>query len=145
MIVYRICKTYPPDHNPIDGAGASKYPGRWNSKGTRMVYTASSLSLVRSEMARHINLEDLPDNLRVYEIKIPDQEFKVIKILPGDWSSDPEADSTKAIGDKYFSDKSVPGLKVPSVCDPESFYYLLNPLSEAHHLVKVVKDYPFVV
>ena len=144
MIVYRICKTYPLDHNPIDGEGASKYPGRWNSNKTRMVYTASSLSLARSEMARHINLEDLPDNFRVYEIEIPDQDYPEVKPLPDDWNNDPESDSTKTIGDEYFSDKSVPGVKVPSVCDPKSYNYLLNPLSDKYHLIKVVSDYPFV-
>ncbi len=145
MIVYRICKTYPPDHNPIDGEGAAKYPGRWNSKGTRMVYTASSLSLARSEMARHVNLEDLPDNLRVYEIEIPEDAYLEIMPLPDDWNSDPEANVTKIIGDKYFSDKSALAVKVPSVCDPKLWNYLLNPQSDSYHLIKVVNDYPFVV
>ena len=72
MIVYRICQTYPPGHDPIDGMGSFRNGGGWNSKGTHAVYTASSLALARSELARHINLESIPDGFRVYEIEIPD-------------------------------------------------------------------------
>jgi len=145
VIVYRICQTYPPDHDPIDGEGASKNGGRWNSVGTRMVYTASTLSLARSELARHLNLETIPDNFRVYEIEIPDQDYVEAKPLPDDWNTDPESNSTKIIGDNYFSDKSILGIKIPSVCDAKSHNYLLNPQSDSYHLIKVVSDYPFVV
>jgi len=152
VIVYRICKTYPPDHNPLDGKGASKYGGRWNSTGIPMVYTSSSLALARSEMARHINLEVMPDDYRVYEIEIPDQDYIEValktngkaKPLPENWNSDLEHGSSKKIGDAYFSDKSVLAIKVPSVCDHKLYNYLLNPESESYHLVEVVDDYPFI-
>jgi len=80
MIVYRICKLYPPDNNPIDGKGAAKYGGRWNSEGVKVIYTASSVALARSELARHINLEAIPDGYRIYEIEIPNQAYKKITV-----------------------------------------------------------------
>ena len=144
MIVYRICQTYPPSHNPIDGEGAAKYGGRWNSIGTLMVYTSSTLALARSELARHINLDLVPDSFRVYEIDIPEENCLEVKPLPDRWNADPEIEMTKNIGDEHFKNNKVLSIKVPSVCDEKSYNYLLNPLCDSYHLVKVVKDYPFV-
>ena len=143
MIVYRICQTYPPGHDPIDGVGAYKYGARWNSKGTHVVYTAGSLALARSELARHVNLEVIPDGYRVYEIEIPDQEYEEIKPLPADWNTDPEPESTKKVGDKFLLHSDALCFKVPSVCDPLAFNYLLNPRSSQYPQVKIVRDYLF--
>ena len=143
MIVYRICKTYPPDHNPIDGEGAFKQGGRWNSKGTCAVYTASSLALARSELARHVNLESIPEDYRIYEIEIPDKKYPELKPLPEDWKEDPEPLSTKILGDQLFKDSNVLYLKVPSICDSKSHNYILNPKSSYFKEVKVVRDYLF--
>ena len=152
MIVYRICKTYPPDYNPIDGKGAAKYGGRWNSIGRPAVYTAESLSLARSELTRHLNLETVPDKYSVYEIEIPDLNYLEVRIgsdhisapLPIDWDTDPESPTSKELGDNYLADPTVLAIKLPSVCDPKSFNYLLNPKSNLFHMVKVVKEYQFV-
>lgn len=149
MIVYRICKSYPPDYNPLDGKGASKNGGRWNSIGRPVVYTASSLALARSEMARHINMEDVPDDYRVYEIEIPDQEYievdkNVKDLLSRGGNSDETLLMTKRIGDDLLSDNSILAIKVPSICDPKAFNYLLNPAGDDYHLVKVVNEYSFV-
>jgi len=155
VIVYRICKTYPPDYNPlapiaIGSKGASKNGGRWNSIGRPLVYTASSLALARSEMARHINMEDVPDDYRVFEIEIPDQEYievdqNVRVFLSRGVNSDETLLTTKKIGDDLLSDKSILAIKVPSICDPITFNYLLNPDGDDYNKVKIVNDYPFVV
>ncbi len=145
MIVYRICQTYPPDHNPIDGMGAFKNGGRWNSKGTYAVYTASSLALARAEMARRINLESIPDGYRVYEIFLPDEVAGTeIEPLPDDWKDDPIASSTQRMGDELLKNPDVLYIKTPSVCDANSNNYILNPMSTQYGQVKVVSDYPFV-
>jgi len=144
MIVYRICKLYPPDNNRIDGKGAAKYGGRWNSEGIKMVYTASSLALARSDLARHTNLATIPDGYRIYEIEIPDQAYENVANLPSDWNSNYEPESTKIIGDTYFSNPKTLAIIVPSVLDSNSFNYLLNPQSSAFNLVKVNKEYPFI-
>ncbi len=144
MILYRICKLYPPDNNPIDGKGAAKYGGRWNSEGIKMVYTASSLALARSELARHTNLATIPDGYRIYEIEIPDQEYEKVTPLPPDWNSNYEPESTKKMGDACFLNPKVLAIAVPSVVDNNSFNYLLNPQSSAFGLVKVIKEYPFI-
>lgn len=128
----------------MDGMGAFKRGGRWNSKGTYTVYTASSLALARSELARHVNLESVPDEFRVYEIEIPDQDYEEVANLPSDWDDDPPAISTQHLGDSFLQDPSVLAIKVRSVCDPNSFNYILNPMSISFHDVKVIRDHPFV-
>lgn len=144
MIVYRICQTYPPDHDPIDGKGAFKNGGRWNSKGTYAIYTAASLALARSELARHVNLESVPESFRVYEIEIPDEGFEAVNPLPDDWDDDPPPLSTQLLGDEFLRDPGVLGIKVLSVCDPSSFNYILNLTSTLSSFVKVVRDFPFI-
>lgn len=144
MIVYRICQAYPPGYDPIDGVGAYKHGARWNSKGTHVVYTAESLALARSELARHMNLEVVPDGYRVYEIEIPDKDYEEIRLLPVDWNADPEPRSTKEMGDQLLQSTRVLCVKVPSVCDPKAFNYLLNPKSSQYSQVRIVRDYPFV-
>ena len=143
MIVYRICQTYPPDHDPIDGQGSFIRGGRWNPKGVHAVYTASSLALARSELARHINLDIIPDGYRVYEIEIPDGDCASPVHLPEEWDSDIDWNTTQAIGKKFLTDTSILCMKVPSVCDFKSYNIILNPNSDNYHQTKVVNDYPF--
>ncbi|MEQ9426760.1 MAG: RES family NAD+ phosphorylase [Cyclobacteriaceae bacterium] len=144
MIVYRICKTYPPEHNPIDGMGAFQRGGRWNSKGTAAVYTASSLALARAELSRHMNLETIPDDYRVYEIAIPDEKYPLIDPLPPNWDSDPIDYLSKESGDNLLNNTNLLGFQVPSVCDRNSFNYILNPNSKHYKKVKVKRSYAFV-
>jgi RES domain-containing protein len=135
--------TYPPSHDPIDGAGAYKYGGRWNSKGTYVVYTASTLALARCEMARHANLDSLPEGMMVYEIEIPDEHCLDIQTLPEDWRADPESSSTQLVGDRLMQNPDVLSIKVPSVCDTKSVNYVLNVSSRYFSLVKIIKQYAF--
>ncbi len=144
MIVFRICKTYPPNHDPMDGVGAFKRGGRWNSKGTYAVYTSSSIALARAELARHINLESIPDGFRIYEIELPDKTYTEINPLPADWNNDPENPDSQQIGDQYLQNTETLAIKVPSVCDHDSFNFILNPLYKNYKQVRIIKDYPFI-
>ena len=143
MIVYRICKTYPPHHNPIDGRGAFMSGGRWNPKGVHAVYTASSLALARSELARRLSLDNLPDGYVVYEIEVPDNSCETIDVLPKNWDSDTDWRNSQILGKKYLENPGIMGIIVPSVCDPASYNVILNPKASGFELVKVVKRYAF--
>lgn len=143
MIVYRICQTYPPKHDPLDDYGSFLHGARWNSKGTYAVYTSESLALARSELARHINLESVPNDMSVYEIEVPDEEFDLVDPLPKEWNQEPISLSARQLGDKYLKDSKIIGFKVPSVCDPNSFNIILNPNSLGFERVKVKRHYTF--
>lgn len=144
MIVYRICKTYPPNYDPLDGVGAFQKSGRWNSKGTHAVYTASSLSLARAELGRHLDLNNLPDDYRVYEIEVPEDGWFELGSFPNGWDNDPPSFVTQRQGDSILQDHNKLALKVRSVCDPAAFNLVLNPWCRRFADVKIVKDYPFI-
>ncbi|RYX85780.1 RES domain-containing protein, partial [bacterium] len=44
----------------LSGKGAEIAGGRWNSKGTAMLYTAQSIALATTEIAVHVPLGILP-------------------------------------------------------------------------------------
>lgn len=57
--VFRICKTKY-SANSFDGEGALGFSGRWNLRGTRMIYPAGSFAT----MATTINIS-IPENLKI--------------------------------------------------------------------------------
>ena len=52
--VYRICKTKYAA-TAFDGEGAFRFGGRWNTRGTRLIYTAGNLALAALEMLVHLD------------------------------------------------------------------------------------------
>ncbi len=132
MVVFRIEREkYLPDM--LLGIGASLVQGfRWNSLGTRMVYTAESRALATLEVAVHLDLsKDLPDDRFYVEIEIPDevliQEVRQEE-LPEGWDSKPPVQATQTIGDDFVQYGEAAVLKVPSSIVPQEFNYLINPL-----------------
>lgn len=111
----------------FSGEGARLNGGRWNNKGTAIVYTAGSISLASMEI-----LVNLPSpKLLARFVRIP-VEFDValvceVRDLPSGWQQRPASPETKAIGDDWAAQRRSAVLKVPSVVVPEEFNYLLNP------------------
>lgn len=128
----------------LSGIGASMDDGcRWNSRYTRLVYTAESRALALLEVTVHLDLsEDLPTDRYVVEIEIPDdaviQEIR-LEDLPADWNALPPSTSTQAVGDDFVLKNSALLLKVPSCIVPNEFNYLINPQHDAIRGVKVKK------
>jgi RES domain-containing protein len=128
----------------LSGIGASMDDGnRWNSRFTRLVYTAESRALALLEVAVHLDLgEDLPSDRFLVEIDIPDDE-KVQEIhledLPTNWNEHPPTSSTQAIGDDFVLQGAALLLKVPSCIVPDEFNYLINPHHIAMQRVRVCK------
>lgn len=144
MIVHRITKRKHKDD--LSGAGAELYGGRWNNKGTKIVYTASSIALAMTEVAVHLPFGILPLNYFVVSIKVPDTDIAVVpeKELAGTaWNSHPPSYITQDIGDRFVSLNKNLVLKVPSVVVPGDFNYLINPLHREFSKVKVVSVQPF--
>jgi RES domain-containing protein len=52
--VFRICKTKYAATS-FDGESAFRFGGRWNTRGTRIIYTAGSLALAVLEMLVHLD------------------------------------------------------------------------------------------
>ena len=69
--VYRILRK-PYAKKPLDGEGAYRFGGRWSSPGVRLAYTSEHLSLAMIEYFVHIDSEDIPKDLVVVTVEIPD-------------------------------------------------------------------------
>lgn len=127
--VFRICKT---KHaaNPYDGEGAFLNGGRWNSPGTRMIYTAGSLALAALEML--VNLED-DEMLLEYSFATAEIDSALIvtvkdfQPLPANWSDSPTPTEVQQIGDEWVRRQVSAVLEVPTSVVPLEKNYLLNP------------------
>jgi len=138
MIVFRLSKSsFAKD---LSGKGAEKSGGRWNSKGTPLVYTCESRALCTTEIAVHTPLGNIPLDYVIISIEIPEtikiQELD-LKKLPNDWTSFPHPHSTREIGDKFVSDEKFLVMKVPSVVVKGEFNYLINPKHKDLKRIKI--------
>jgi len=129
----------------FSGEGARLYGGRWNRKGTPMVYTAGSQSLAMLEMlvqdeplrARYVMVPaTLPKNLKIERVK-PDQ-------LPADWRDLGAREQLQAIGTDWARRRSSSVLAVPSVVIPTETNYLFNPLHPSFARIVIGKPEEFV-
>jgi RES domain-containing protein len=144
MIVFRLSKAK--FANDLSGKGAEKSGGRWNSKGTALVYTSASRALCTTEIAVHTPLGNLPLDYKIISIEIPDnihiQELAA-ENLPVDWRSIPHTHSTQLIGDRFVSEGIFPVIKVPSVVVQDEFNYLINPAHADSRKITIKSIEPF--
>ncbi|MBN1450250.1 MAG: RES domain-containing protein [Anaerolineales bacterium] len=128
MKVYRIAKErYIKD---LSGEGARRYGGRWNKKGTSVVYTAENRSLATVEYLVHLPIALVPADTYIAELTIPDQiEYEQIKIrdLPRQWAAYPAPLALADIGEAWVRKGGTLLLKVPSSVVRGEWNVLLNP------------------
>jgi RES domain-containing protein len=145
MIVYRIStSTF---CNDLSGRGAEIFGGRWNKKGTAVLYTGESRALCITEIAVHIPLGIIPVDYSLCIIEFPDDvSIQLIDVndLAFDWRSFPYAESNQLIGEDFIKANKYLILKVPSAVVPGEFNYLINPAHRDFNLIKIVKTEPFI-
>ena len=143
MILHRITtKAYA---NDLSGTGAMLYGGRWNRRGIRMLYTSESLSLAALEIIANVNSSQLGENLYCIEIDFTEGlEVTLTKELPEGWNAFPYTSGSVALGTDCFKNGAL-CLKVPSAIIPTEYNYLLNPLHEDFHKIKVVDVRPLIL
>lgn len=111
------------------GEGARLYGGRWNSKGTAMVYTAGSASLAILEMLVHLDAHEILGSYLLAEVTFEEtlvQEMDRAR-LPTDWRMDPPPPAMRSLGDQWVAGIGSAVLRVPSVLVDSESNYLLNP------------------
>lgn len=144
MKTYRMAKQdYAVD---LSGKGAESTGGRWNSKGTAMVYTSQSRALCLAEIAVHVPVGIVPLNYFITEIELPDElEFITIseKTLPSGWNSFPHSQFTQEIGDNFIATNQFLIMKVPSAVVQGDFNYLINPKHPDFGLIRIIQTEPF--
>ena len=146
MLVYRLLKKK--FSASLSGTGAAAAGGRWNSKGTEIIYTSDSRALSMLEKYIHLPSGIIPKNLVMMAIDIPDNvSIKIvdIKTLPTNWSEDTQISQTRKTGDDFITSNSACILKVPSAIVPSDHNYLINPAHPDFSKIKTVSvdDFPF--
>ena len=144
MIVYRLSRSrFAKD---LSGRGAELAGGRWNSKGTAVLYTSDSIALCTVEVAVHMPLGIVPFDYQLIQIHIPDEiEIKELPEakLPTDWRSFPHSNATQVVGDEFIVEQEQPVLKVPSAAVQGTYNYLVNPRHPDFPKVTIVGIEPF--
>ena len=125
MIVYRITShKYSKD---LTGIGAAQFGGRWNKKGTPVLYTGESKEIALLETIAHTPPMLVP-NLDILTIKIPDNSITeiTIKELPKNWIDYPAPTILSEIAEKWIIKEQSMALKVPSCIIHSAHNYILN-------------------
>lgn len=145
MIVYRICKQ--DFARDLSGKGAEKAGGRWNKRGTAVLYTCPGIALCTTEVAVHLPLGILPDNYALVSIEIPDGEMLKIEedLLPYEWDTFPYHEYTQRLGSLFVSEARFLCMRVPSAVVPGEYNIIINPAhAQARKVhIKEVKPYRF--
>lgn len=121
-----------PDYKADDasGLGAKTAGGRWNRKGTAMVYASSSRALSCLETLVHLG-SNLPLNRYLVRIDVQMDLWEAAPTIIADdfvgWDAEPAGKVSLDIGKDWIESKSSLLLKVPSVVVPEESNVLVNP------------------
>ena len=142
MIVYRITKSK--RASDISGYGASIYPGRWNKKGTIVLYTGESKEIALLENIIHIPAMMIPE-LDILTIEIPDNSITVLtpKDLPPNWYRYPAPTVLSDIGQEWIDESKTIALKVPSSIIHSSYNIILNCRHKDYNKVKILSQKKF--
>jgi RES domain-containing protein len=141
MDLYRIVKTFE-RASDLSGTGSFNVGGRWNSKGTYMLYTSENSSLAYLESLVHFDVENLPSRLFIMHLQLvenidiytlPDKEY------PADWIRIGSV-KNQLLGNKIMNDKKYIGFKVRSAINTFEYNILLNPLFPRYYDYLKVKS-----
>jgi len=112
----------------FSGEGARLYGGRWNPKGSPVVYAAESRALALLEML--VQDDPLRAKYVLVPARIPDEvrlETIDVAALPADWRLLSTRDALHRIGLNWLGSRQSAVLAVPSAVVPAERNYLLNP------------------
>jgi RES domain-containing protein len=137
--VFRVCRAV---HARLDGSGAKRVGGRWNSPGRAVVYTAESVALAVLENLVNMSRADFPTGYVVTGVRIPDH----VAILPEPHvrrSLGLHGAGSRALGDFWIESSLSAVMRVPSIVVPGASNYLLNPAHVDFRQLVVKRPMPF--
>jgi RES domain-containing protein len=147
MILFRIANIK--FINDLSGIGARVNGGRWNHKGTGVIYTSQSRALATLEYLVHATMPAvIPDDVSIIKINIPD---KIIPLqikkntLPNNWQNTPSLLALKNIGTKWILSNKSLLLQVPSAIIDEEFNIIINPEHPDIKFVKLSRPETFIL
>lgn len=142
MLVYRITKSN--RASDISGLGASQFPGRWNKKGTPVLYTGESKEIALLEVIVHTPPMMSPD-LDILTIEIPNHSITELTPtnLPRNWHLFPSPTILSEIGQRWIDDNKYLALKVPSSIVHTANNIILNCRHKDFDKVKIISQKKF--
>ena len=142
QVVWRIALDAPTfKADDLNGEGAKKSGGRWNKKGTPVLYTSESIALACLETLVHINAQGLPLSRYLVRIDIPKKVWDLakkfnMKTAGIGWDALPAGSASIEKGQRWLQSNASALLFVPSVVIPQANNVLINP---SHPDVKLIK------
>jgi RES domain-containing protein len=133
-------------HRTLDGEGARRIGGRWNSPGVAVLFTSTHLSLAALEYLIHIDIDDIPDDLVALGIEVPEdagERHLNSENLPANWQMMLHTEECRAIGDTWAKGQESLLLRVPSIIIPEEDNLIINPAHPRAAEVRTVSERPF--
>ncbi len=143
LSVWRLCAARHA-YGAFSGEGAARFGGRWNDKGVRLVYAATSLSLAVVEILVHV--DELPQDFVAIRADIPygaKLERLQAAALPRNWRRYPAPAQLRAIGTAWVHAGRTLALHVPSAVIPQETNLLINPAHPDMRRVVVHKPEKF--
>ena len=127
--VYRLVrKKYAKPADLLTGVGAAIVGGRWNEKGTRMLYTTSHVSLAVLEALVHA--QTLPTDMVLVALDLPTRapfgRWPVAR-LPAGWDRFPFVTATQTRGTAWAIAAKELAVWVPSAVVAAEWNCLVNP------------------
>lgn len=115
----------------LSGAGAAKYPGRWNASDECVLYATQTLSLAVLETAAHLDALGLPLNKFVVQLSVASTVWRRRMQLRADelnpaWSAVPAGKASADVGSAWYQSGESALLLAPSVIVPEENVVLIN-------------------
>jgi RES domain-containing protein len=140
--VWRLCRK---KYVAFNGEGARIAGGRWNRRGTAVVYTSATLSLAVLEYFVNLPRAAAPQDLVAVPAELP-AELPTTTIeesaLPRGWRKYPAPEELAEIGTRWADEGATPVLAVPSAIVPHEKNYLLNPAHPLFDRIQVRKPEP---
>jgi RES domain-containing protein len=135
---WRITVTRDPAR-AFSGDGARIRGGRWNSKGTRIVYAADyPAGAILEQLVQVSFFASLPV-YQLFAITFPETAVSTVSTatLPVAWRDPSRDPAVQAIGDAWISGAISLVLRVPSAVAPHHSNYLINPAHPAFPSLKI--------
>lgn len=142
MLVYRITgKKYAGD---LTGNGAAMFGGRWNKKGSPVLYTGENKEIALLETTVHTPSSLIPA-LEILTLEIPDDSITTLEItsLPKNWAVYPAPVVLSEIGEKWIKEGITIALRVPSCIIHSSHNYILNCRHPEYSRVRLIDQINF--
>ncbi|QWT21957.1 RES domain-containing protein [Bacillus sp. NP157] len=125
----------------MTGKGAETTGGRWNQKGTPMIYASTSLALAALEVVVHLPRAPAPLNRYIIRIAVPDAMWEGRHSIdqasaPPGWDAEPAGLSSRQFGEDWVKRSDSCLHAVPSIVVPLEQNVLLNPAHPQSHALK---------